>query len=96
MGSQIDMLDEISNTISPLISATAQANRLYLKEVMEKQGFDNYRKEWWHFALLNEPFPRKPEDHFDFLVASTLSCSSISRVLIRSGSAHSRPQWPGT
>jgi len=33
---------------------------------------------------------------FDFLVASTLSFSSSSRVLIRSGSAHSRPQWPGT
>ncbi len=69
MGSQIDMLDEISNTVSPLITPQAQANRLYLKEVMEKYGFDNYRKEWWHFALLNEPFPRRPEDHFDFVVA---------------------------
>lgn len=68
MGSQIDMLDAISHTISPLISPQAQKNRLYLKEVMTKQGFDDYRKEWWHFALLNEPFPRKPEDHFDFLV----------------------------
>jgi D-alanyl-D-alanine dipeptidase len=68
MGSQIDMLDEISNTVTDLIPPAAQKNRLYLKEVMERQGFDNYRKEWWHFALLDEPFPRKPEDHFDFPV----------------------------
>jgi D-alanyl-D-alanine dipeptidase len=25
-------------------------NRLLLKQVMERQGFVNYEKEWWHYS----------------------------------------------
>jgi D-alanyl-D-alanine dipeptidase len=25
-------------------------NRLLLKKVMERQGFANYEKEWWHYT----------------------------------------------
>ncbi|OMC76558.1 peptidase M15, partial [Paenibacillus odorifer] len=36
-----------------------------LKEVMVKQGFKPYSKEWWHFTLIKEPFPKQ---YFDFKV----------------------------
>lgn len=68
MGAIFDFFGEISYTISPLISNEAQQNRLLLKETMEKCGFQNYAKEWWHYELINEPFTRKPEDHFNFPV----------------------------
>ena len=68
MGSRIDMLDPISHVISDEISQAAQKNRLLLKEIMEKHGFEGYEKEWWHFSLINEPYKRKPEDHFNFEV----------------------------
>jgi D-alanyl-D-alanine dipeptidase len=32
---------------------------------MEKQGFTNYPKEWWHFVLKDEPYK---SDYFDFEV----------------------------
>ena len=68
MGTEFDFLGEESHTKSTLISDSAQANRQLLVDVMDKHGFDNYRKEWWHFELRDEPFKRKPEDHFDFVV----------------------------
>ena len=68
MGGIFDLLDEVSNTNYPHISTEARINRALLKSIMGKYGFDDYRKEWWHFNLLNEPFPRKPEDHFNFPV----------------------------
>jgi len=30
-----------------------------------REGFRNYRKEWWHFTLRNEPFAAR---YFDFPV----------------------------
>lgn len=69
MGSLIDLLGTISHTISDRITPEQQKNRLYLKEIMEKHGYSNYPKEWWHFGLLKEPFPRNPEDHLNFEVA---------------------------
>jgi D-alanyl-D-alanine dipeptidase len=32
---------------------------------MEKHAFKNYEKEWWHFTLRNEPFPKT---YFDFVI----------------------------
>jgi D-alanyl-D-alanine dipeptidase len=32
---------------------------------MERHGFRNYSKEWWHFTLRNEPYPDR---YFDFPV----------------------------
>ena len=68
MGGIFDLLDEVSHTGYEHISSTAKINRALLKAMMEKHGFSGYSKEWWHFQLTNEPFPRKPEDHFNFLV----------------------------
>ncbi|MBX9621816.1 MAG: M15 family metallopeptidase [Alphaproteobacteria bacterium] len=65
MGTGFDCLDDLSHTANPNISAQARANRLLLKTLMEKHGFENYRKEWWHFGFINEPFP---DTYFNFPV----------------------------
>ena len=40
-------------------------NRKKLRDVMTTFGFKPYDKEWWHFTLINEPYPNK---YFDFTV----------------------------
>lgn len=57
MGSSYDLFDPISSTYSSKITVKQQHNRLLLKSVMNKHGFRNYPKEWWHFTLKNEPYP---------------------------------------
>jgi len=66
MGGPFDFFGDVSMTAYEGISDEAKANRILLKQVMEKHGFENYSNEWWHFSLLNEPFPNKPQDHFNF------------------------------
>ncbi len=63
MGTCFDLFDEKSHSHSEEISVIAQKNRKILLEIMEQAGFVNYEKEWWHFALKNEPFP---DQYFDF------------------------------
>jgi D-alanyl-D-alanine dipeptidase len=57
MGTPWDFFDERSHTQSNLVSADARANRHTLKRIMEGAGFRGYFAEWWHFSLVNEPFP---------------------------------------
>ena len=63
MGGPFDYFDETSHTAHPAIGPQARANRLLLKQVLEKHGFRNYPKEWWHFTLKTEPYP---DTYFDF------------------------------
>lgn len=63
MGSPYDLLGEISSHGTKGITAEQAANRSLLKKIMEKHGFEAYRKEWWHYTLKNEPYPDKA---FDF------------------------------
>lgn len=56
MGAAFDCLSPISATASQDISAEAQRNRQTLKAAMDRRGFRNYSKEWWHFTLRGEPF----------------------------------------
>lgn len=65
MGAGYDCFDPLSWTANNAVSAQQRANRLLLKSVMEKHGFGNYPKEWWHFTLKNEPFP---DTYFDFVI----------------------------
>jgi D-alanyl-D-alanine dipeptidase len=65
MGSPYDFLDEVSSYDSKTISPQQFANRKLLREVMIKNGFRPYNKEWWHFTLVGEPFSNK---YFDFPV----------------------------
>lgn len=65
MGSPYDFFDDISHHGTKDITADQEANRMILKTVMEKHGFNAYPEEWWHYSLDEEPFP---ETYFDFPV----------------------------
>ncbi|CAK1332300.1 D-alanyl-D-alanine dipeptidase [Burkholderia pseudomallei] len=49
MGTPFDTFDNASWTADTTISKQAQSNRKKLLSIMERHGFDNFNKEWWHF-----------------------------------------------
>lgn len=57
MGTSFDFLDSSSHPNSTLVSVDAQKMRKYLRSVMEDAGFNISRVEWWHFELVDQPFP---------------------------------------
>lgn len=63
MGTSFDCLDELSHTANPNLPPEVKRNRLMLKSLMEKHGFENYWREWWHFGLVNEPYQ---DTYFNF------------------------------
>jgi D-alanyl-D-alanine dipeptidase len=65
MGTGFDCFHELSNTANANIDRQQKINRLLLKSLMEKHGFRNYDKEWWHYTLKNEPYP---DTYFDFVI----------------------------
>jgi D-alanyl-D-alanine dipeptidase len=65
MGTGFDCFHELSHTANANIGRQQKMNRLLLKSLMEKHGFRNYDKEWWHFTLNNEPYP---DIYFDFVI----------------------------
>jgi len=69
MGTGFDCFDTLANTVDPRINGDQAKNRLLLGEGLERQGFVNYDKEWWHFTFKpagqGEPFP---DTYFDFPV----------------------------
>jgi zinc D-Ala-D-Ala dipeptidase len=65
MGSPFDFFGMRSWPSDRTVSIAAQANRRILARAMMRRGFRPYEKEWWHFTLANEPFPKT---YFDFPV----------------------------
>lgn len=65
MGSSFDLFDKASHPDSNLIEQKYVNHRRYLQTKMEKQGFEVYPGEWWHFTLKNEPHP---DTYFDFAI----------------------------
>ena len=65
MGSSWDFFGDISNYDSSKISEIQKLNRKLLRDVMISNGFIPYEKEWWHFTLINEPFP---DTYYDFSI----------------------------
>ena len=63
MGSGWDFFGGISSHGTERITPEQAANRMKLKAIMEKYGFQAYSKEWWHYTLRNEPYP---DNYFDF------------------------------
>jgi D-alanyl-D-alanine dipeptidase len=63
MGTTFDCFDERAQVANAGVSSEARRNRLLLKSAMERHGFVGYAKEWWHFTLAGEPFPKAT---FDF------------------------------
>jgi D-alanyl-D-alanine dipeptidase len=46
------------------LSQIQKESRKLLREVLLQNGFKPYEKEWWHFTLIQEPFP---DLYFDFV-----------------------------
>lgn len=69
MGTGFDCFDTLANTMDQRIQGDQHKNRLLLAEGLERQGFINYDKEWWHYtykpAGSGEP---NPDTYFDFPV----------------------------
>jgi D-alanyl-D-alanine dipeptidase len=65
MGTGYDCMDTSAHSDNTKINTVAFYNRTMFRAIMEKYGFKNYEKEWWHFTLVNEPYP---EQYFNFLV----------------------------
>jgi D-alanyl-D-alanine dipeptidase len=65
MGSPFDLFDPISWPNAPALAPEQRAHRLLLSAIMRQHGFKPYPKEWWHFTLVNEPFP---DTYFNFPV----------------------------
>lgn len=63
MGTIFDFFGEESHTDFIHLTKTAKDNRQLLRSVMERNGFKNYYKEWWHYNVVDELYP---ETYFDF------------------------------
>ena len=63
MGTSFDCFDVKANTAASGLTETERKNRAVLVETMQRHGFKNYPKEWWHFTLSPEPYP---DTIFDF------------------------------
>ena len=67
MGSPFDMFSEVSHPDFMGITREQYENRMFLRSVMLRNGFDPIDCEWWHFTLREEPFP---DTYFEFPVSS--------------------------
>lgn len=67
MGTGYDCMDERAHALTQKVSLIAQGNRRLLRVVMMRHGFVPYSKEWWHFTLHNEPYPKT---YFNFPVVA--------------------------
>ncbi|HEY4366988.1 MAG TPA: M15 family metallopeptidase [Steroidobacteraceae bacterium] len=65
MGTDFDFFDARAHTDAPDVTPVQHENRLRLRDAMEREGFQNYTHEWWHYTFRPEP---SPEVAFDFVV----------------------------
>ena len=64
MGCGFDYFGELSHSdTTEGLTEEQLNNRLILRTAMTDNGFKIHPKEWWHFTLLNEPYP---DTYFDF------------------------------
>jgi D-alanyl-D-alanine dipeptidase len=66
-GTGFDYFDPVSGTAHRPLTKEAAANRKRLVEAMRAGGFKNYAREWLHFTLENEAFPKQ---RFDFSITA--------------------------
>ena len=67
MGSPFDFFGEISHPDYRGITDEQYGNRMTLRNLMLRHGFEPIDCEWWHFTLKDEPFP---DTYFEFPVSS--------------------------
>jgi len=65
MGGPFDFFGELSHPDYPGVTPAQHANRMLLRQAMLDHGFKPLSTEWWHFTLVNEPYPNT---YFDFPV----------------------------
>jgi D-alanyl-D-alanine dipeptidase len=65
MGTHFDFLHDASHQASVLVTQQQRYYRVFLREVMDRHGFKGARTEWWHYTLVDEPYP---DTYFDFVV----------------------------
>ena len=65
MGGHFDFFGPLSHPDFPGITPQPHANRYLLREAMLNHGFKPLSTEWWHFTLVDEPYP---DTYFDFPV----------------------------
>jgi D-alanyl-D-alanine dipeptidase len=65
MGLSFDLFGKISHHDSDLIEIEFLDRRNELREIVKKNGFNDYQEEWWHYTLKDEPFP---DTYFNFIV----------------------------
>lgn len=63
MGGRHDFMDERSHHGARGVSGSEAQNRRRLCSIMEASGFERYDREWWHYVLIDEPYP---DSYFDF------------------------------
>lgn len=67
MGSPFDMFSKVSHPDCREITGEQYENRMILRNVMLRNGFDPIDCEWWHFTLKDEPYP---DTYFEFPVSA--------------------------
>ena len=65
MGTPWDYFGPESGIHSDAVSLGQQSARATLRNIMYSHGFKSLDEEWWHFTLMDEPFP---DTYFDFEV----------------------------
>jgi len=63
MGTPFDFSDQSSWPYSQAVTPEQKDNRMMLRTAMKRHNFRPYDREWWHFTLNGEPYPRT---YFDF------------------------------
>ena len=67
MGGGFDFFGELSwAEYTRTLTQEQIANRKLLRELMLRHGFRPLAEEWWHFTLIDEPYP---DTYFDFPVS---------------------------
>jgi D-alanyl-D-alanine dipeptidase len=65
MGTEFDFFGEASWENYTNLTQQQFENRQLLKHIMVASGFKTFPMEWWHFTLVDEPYP---DTYFDFPV----------------------------
>jgi len=74
MGGTFDYFGELSHPDYTGITEEQYANRMLLRDVMVRHGFNPLPEEWWHFTLKDEPYK---DTYFTFPVSTkSVVCSA--------------------
>lgn len=65
MGGTFDFFGKESHPDYEGVTSEQHNNRMLLRKLMTRHGFKGIDNEWWHFTLIDEPYP---DTYFDFPV----------------------------